>query len=131
MAELTKDRSAEFSALSKQQFAALEKATFLGMTIEETVERSLPTSGFSPLVSLFSQVVSHRGNGKDEQLGTNYWHFLAREPLTRKLVAGLYRRRQQPYVVPRFDPVLAQASNPNSSHVSYLAQTRKSAPVII
>ncbi len=38
MAELTKDRSAELSALSKQQFAALEKATFLGMTIEETVE---------------------------------------------------------------------------------------------
>ena len=35
MAELTKDRSAELSALSKQQFAALEKATFLGMTIEE------------------------------------------------------------------------------------------------
>ena len=38
MAEFTKDRSSELSALSKQQFAALEKATFLGMTIEETVE---------------------------------------------------------------------------------------------
>jgi hypothetical protein len=38
VAELIKDRSAELSALSKQQFAALEKSTFLGMTIEETVE---------------------------------------------------------------------------------------------
>jgi len=38
VAELTKDRSSELSALSKQQFAALQKATFLGMTIEETVE---------------------------------------------------------------------------------------------
>ena len=32
---------------------------------------------------------------------------------------------------PAIDPVLAQASNPHSSHVSYLAQTRKSPPVII
>jgi len=45
VAELTKDRSSELSALSKQQFAALEKATFLGMTIEETVESTLPHWG--------------------------------------------------------------------------------------
>jgi hypothetical protein len=32
---------------------------------------------------------------------------------------------------PGFDPVLVQASNPHSSHVSHLAQTRKPAPVII
>jgi hypothetical protein len=35
VAELTKDRSGELSALSKQQVAALEKATFLGMTIHD------------------------------------------------------------------------------------------------
>jgi hypothetical protein len=38
VAKLSKKLSAELSALSKQQFAALEKAIFLGMTIEETVE---------------------------------------------------------------------------------------------
>jgi hypothetical protein len=38
VATWTKDLSAELSELSKQQSAALEKATFLGMTAEETVE---------------------------------------------------------------------------------------------
>jgi hypothetical protein len=36
--KLSKELSAELSELSKQQSAALEKATFLGMTIEERVE---------------------------------------------------------------------------------------------
>jgi hypothetical protein len=38
VAKLSKELSAELSELSKQQSAALEKATFLGMTIEERVE---------------------------------------------------------------------------------------------
>jgi hypothetical protein len=38
VAKLRKEPSAELSELSKQQSAALEKATFLGMTIEERVE---------------------------------------------------------------------------------------------
>jgi hypothetical protein len=38
VAKLSKQLSAELSELSKQQSAALEKATFLGMTVEERVE---------------------------------------------------------------------------------------------
>jgi hypothetical protein len=38
VAKLSKELSAELSALSKQQVAALEKATFLGMAIEERVQ---------------------------------------------------------------------------------------------
>jgi hypothetical protein len=38
VAKLSKELSAELGDLSKRQFAALEKAIFLGMTIEERVE---------------------------------------------------------------------------------------------
>jgi len=130
-AELTKDRSSELSAFQTAVCGLGEGYLPRHDHRADGRIHSLPTSGFSPLVSLFSQVVSHHRQWKGWAIWNRLLALRGSDPFTRKLVAGFYRRRQQRCIVPRFDPVLAHASNPHSSHVSYLAQTRKSAPVII
>jgi len=91
--------SSELSALSKQQFAALEKATFLGMTIEETVESlsayiRVLAAGLPVLASSVAPPAMERMSNLEQIIGASRFgpvHEETRRRFLQKAATALYR----------------------------------------